>query len=140
MKLVPVAVAIFIKKNPDGLYDTFIQQRTAGSLKGQWEFPGGKIESGESSWDALCREIEEEVFFKIKTTGTLMGIYPVDYGEVRVLLNVFTIPWAQELESAAGKIVTLQKNADITQWKVDLLPANIPLVEDLCQGLYHQPS
>jgi 8-oxo-dGTP diphosphatase len=139
MKLVPVAVAIFIKKNPDGLYHTFIQQRTAGSLKGLWEFPGGKIESGESSWDALCREIEEEVFFKIKTPGTLMGIYPVDYGEVRVLLNVFTIPWAPELESAAGKIVTLQKNADITQWKVDLLPANIRLVEDLCQGLYHQP-
>lgn len=139
MKLVPVAVAIFIKKNPDGLFDTFIQQRTAGSLKGLWEFPGGKIESGESSWDALCREIEEEVFFKIKTPGTLMGIYPVDYGEVRVLLNVFQIPWAQELESAAGKIVTLQKNADISRWQVHLLPANIRLVEDLCQGLYHQP-
>ncbi len=139
MRLVPVAVAIFIKKNANGQFDTFIQQRTAGNLKGFWEFPGGKIESGESSWEALCREIEEEVYFKISSPGELMGIYPVDYGEVRVLLNVYKIPWAPELESAAGKIVTLQKNADITQWQVELLPANIRLVEDLCQGLYHQP-
>ena len=138
MKLVPVSVAIFVKEGADGLFKTFIQERTAGSLKGFWEFPGGKIEAGESSWDALCREIEEEVFFKIKTSGTLMGIYPVDYDDVRVLLNVFQIPWAPELENAAGKIVTLQKSGDVVDWKVDLLPANLRLVEDLCRQLYHQ--
>ncbi len=140
MILVPVSVAIFLKKNSDGLYDTFIQQRSSGSLKGFWEFPGGKIESGETSWQALCREIEEEVFFKVTHSGSLLGIYPVDYGAVRVLLNVFTIPWAVELEAAEGKIVTLQKSGGGESWGVDLLPANIRLVEDLCLGLYDQPS
>lgn len=138
MKLVPVAVAIFIKPTSSGLYQTFIQQRTYGSLKGFWEFPGGKIESEESSWQALCREIQEEVHFNISTDGFIIGIYPVDYGEVRVLLNVFKIPWDNSLDRAAGKIVTLQKNGSVEGWGVELLPANIRLVEDLCRGLYDQ--
>jgi len=138
MKLVPVAVAVFLKPLSDGLYQTFIQERTYGTLKGFWEFPGGKIESHESAWEGLCREIEEEVFIKITHTGKLYGIYPVDYGEVRVLLNVFTIPWMTELEEASGKIVTLQKSGNTKDWQVELLPANIRLVEELCRGLYDQ--
>lgn len=138
MRLVSVSVAIFVKENDSGEFQTFIQRRHYGSLEGFWEFPGGKIEADETSWQALCREIQEEVHLEIKSQGELMGIYPVDYGEVRVLLNVFKIPWDESLSRAAGKIVTLQKSGSVQNWGVEMLPANIRLVEDLCRGLYDQ--
>lgn len=45
-----------------------------GPLHGMWQFPGGKVEFGEHPWDALCRELHEELSLRI-TRGTLFGIY-----------------------------------------------------------------
>ena len=60
MKTVRVAAAVicdsFEKKK-----QIFATARGYGEFKGQWEFPGGKIESGETSQQALIREIKEEL-------------------------------------------------------------------------------
>lgn len=56
MKVIEVVAAIIYK---DGAY--FATQRGYGEFEGMWEFPGGKIESGESSVVALKREIQEEL-------------------------------------------------------------------------------
>ena len=56
MKVIEVVAAIIQR---DGAY--FATQRGYGEFEGMWEFPGGKIEPGESSEDALKREIQEEL-------------------------------------------------------------------------------
>ena len=56
MKKIEVVAAILHR---DGAY--FATQRGYGEFEGMWEFPGGKIEHGESSEDALKREIQEEL-------------------------------------------------------------------------------
>lgn len=56
MKTIEVVAAIILR---DGAY--FATQRGYGEFEGMWEFPGGKIEPGESREDALKREIQEEL-------------------------------------------------------------------------------
>lgn len=138
MILVPVSVAIFVRPSPEGRHQTWIQERTDGPLKGQWEFPGGKIEVGETPWDALVREIREETAVEVRGEGKLLGIYPVDYGEKRILLQVFVVPWQEALAQAKGKVVDLWPGCDGRGWNLPLLPANFALVEHLCRALYDE--
>lgn len=57
-----VVAAIFVRDNPqDSTPQILACQRGYGKWKGWWEFPGGKIEPGESDQEALCREILEEM-------------------------------------------------------------------------------
>ena len=61
MKTIRVVVAIIKAINEDGEPIIFATQRGYGDFKGGWEFPGGKIEEGETPQDALVREIREEL-------------------------------------------------------------------------------
>ena len=54
-----IKVVAAVIKNGNKIYAT---QRGYGEFKGGWEFPGGKIEQGETSQEALVREIEEELY------------------------------------------------------------------------------
>lgn len=136
MKLVPVSVAMFYRPAPGGRFETWVQVRTEGPLKDKWEFPGGKIEAGESPWEALVREIKEETNVTVTGSGELLGIFSHDYGDKRVLLHVFRVPWVETLAQAAGKIVPLTPQKNGAEWGLDLLPANFQLVEHLCRSLY----
>ena len=83
MKTIEVVAAIIIK---DG--EVFATQRGYGEFKGWWEFPGGKIESGECPEDALVREIREELDAEI-AVGDLLETIEWDYPNFHLTMHCF---------------------------------------------------
>ena len=61
MKEMRVCAAVIVRKNEKGQREVLCGQRTAGRHKGKWEFPGGKVEAGETLTQAVLREIKEEL-------------------------------------------------------------------------------
>ena len=66
----------------------FATERGYGEFKGQWEFPGGKIEVGETPQQALIREIQEELTVKIKV-GKLIDTIEYDYPKFHLNMKCF---------------------------------------------------
>ena len=83
MKTIEVVAAIIIK---DG--QVFATQRGYGQWQGWWEFPGGKIESGERPQDALVREIQEELDAEIEV-GDLLETVEWDYPDFHLTMHCF---------------------------------------------------
>ncbi|CAK6496373.1 8-oxo-dGTP diphosphatase [Pantoea sp. Nvir] len=98
MKHLQVAVGII--RNADK--EIFLAQRPASShMANMWEFPGGKIEPGESAEEALKRELLEETGIEV-TQATAIGSADHTYEALRVTLNFFLVegwkgePWGRE--------------------------------------------
>ncbi len=124
MKTVRVVAAV-IRDN----YRIFATARGYGDLKGGWEFPGGKIEVGETPEAALKREIMEELDIEI-SVGSLIDTIEYDYPTFHLSMDCF---WC-EIES--GEIVL--KEAEAARWltretldSVQWLPADITLIEKI---------
>ena len=124
MKTINVVAAI-IKENDK----IFVTQRGYGEFAGGWEFPGGKIEEGETPQQALVREIKEELDIKI-SVGELLDIVEYDYPTFHLSMKCF---WATIEE---GKLVLKEHMA--AKWlkkdelgTVDWLPADEGLVEKI---------
>ena len=107
----------------------FATARGYGELKGRWEFPGGKIEEGESPQEALMREIDEELETEI-SVGALIDTIEYDYPEFHLSMDCF---WA---EVAEGELVL--KEHEAAKWlsreeldSVDWLPADITIIEQI---------
>jgi len=83
MKTIEVVAAIILK---DG--QVFATQRGYGDWKGWWEFPGGKIEDGESPQEALVREIREELDAEIEV-GDLLETVEWDYPAFHLTMHCF---------------------------------------------------
>jgi len=82
-------VAVGVVRN--GLGEILIARRHGHSHQGGlWEFPGGKVEPGETAWDALRRELREELAITVERAGPLIRIAH-DYGDRRVLLDVWRV-------------------------------------------------
>lgn len=126
MKTIRVAAAI-ICDNLEAPSRIFATARGYGEFKGQWEFPGGKLEAGESPEEALCREIREELDTEIEVGGLLATI-AYDYPAFHLSMDCF---WAQV---KSGSLVL--KEAEAARWlavgelyDVQWLPADLSLVE-----------
>ena len=83
MKTIEVVAAIIKKDNK-----YFATQRGYGDFEGGWEFPGGKMEPGETPQDALIREIKEELDADI-TVGELIETVEYDYPTFHLTMHCF---------------------------------------------------
>ncbi|MGY3702983.1 DNA mismatch repair protein MutT [Vagococcus martis] len=103
------------------------------SLPGKWEFPGGKIESGETKEQALVREIKEELLISVQLEEKEFASVSFDYDFGRVNLSTFICHLEsgepQLTEHLQSKWVSFDK---LTQ--LDWAPADIPIVEKLMEA------
>lgn len=120
-----VTAAIIIDKSK-----ILIAQRGANEkLAGKWEFPGGKIELGETQQECLKREIREELEVDIEV-GNYLGesIYTYPNGEIKLIAYFATILDGEMKLSVHDKVewITI---SEIDEY--DFAPADIPFVEKL---------
>ncbi len=111
----------------------FATQRGYGNYKDWWEFPGGKIEAGETPEQALKREIEEELDTEIKV-GDFIDTIEYDYPEFHLSMDCFWCEIVEGepklLEAEAAKWLK-KEELDSVRW----LPADITIIEKIRQDL-----
>ncbi|MEW6981340.1 8-oxo-dGTP diphosphatase MutT [Colwelliaceae bacterium 6471] len=124
-KSVLVAVGVIVREQ-----QFFLTKRASNVHQGnKWEFPGGKVEQGETVAQALSRELQEEIAIDVLSCQPLMQIQH-DYGDKHVTLEVFIVdnflgePKAQEGQQEAWFSLT-----DLT--KLEFPDANQAIVEQL---------
>ena len=104
----------------------FATAKGYGEFKGQWEFPGGKVEVGETPKQALVREIKEELEIDIKV-GDLIDTIKYDYPTFHLSMDCFWCKIIQGelklVEAEAARWLTKEELYDV-QW----LPADISLI------------
>lgn len=128
MKTIRVVAAVIRKGNR-----IFATQRGYGEFKDGWEFPGGKIEPGETPQEALVREIREELETEIRV-GDLIDTIEYDYPAFHLSMDCF---WC-EIEEGSLEL----KEHEAAKWldreslyTVDWLPADVGLVEKIREGM-----
>jgi 8-oxo-dGTP diphosphatase len=94
-KLVHVAVGVITKKDSEGNLIFFLTKRLEGVHQGgKWEFPGGKVEKGETVAQALARELKEEVAIEVLSCQSFLKVehtYRSEKGDKTVCLDVYIV-------------------------------------------------
>ena len=107
----------------------FATAKGYGEFKGQWEFPGGKVEAGETPQQALAREIQEELATKIRV-GDLITTIEYDYPAFHLSMDCF---WC-EVEEGKLKLLEAEDARWLTKEKlysVSWLPADMKLIAEI---------
>lgn len=124
MKRIEVVAAIIVQDNM-----IFATQRGYGDFKDGWEFPGGKIEPGESPQEALVREIEEELDATIEV-GEHLCTVDHDYPKFHITMHCYICSIIDGaltlLEHEAARWLKREE-----LWTVEWLPADVDVVKAL---------
>ena len=123
-----VEVAVAVLQRPDGTF--LMAQRPEGkAYAGYWEFPGGKVESGESPYHALVRELHEELGIDVETAYPwLTRVFTYPHATVR--LNFFRVTsWKGEPHGRENQLLSWQRLPELTVSPI--LPANTPIMRAL---------
>lgn len=129
MKYLQIAVGII--RNEQG--DIFISQRGGDShLAGLWEFPGGKIESGESPYDGLVRELAEETGINVQQ-ATLLSEQDYQFDDRSLTLYFYLVEqWNHQPYGKEGQPTRWVNQRDL---KIDEFPeSNRQIIEQLQRG------
>ena len=130
-KSIEVVAAIIIDEGK-----IFATQRGYGEFKDGWEFPGGKIEAGETPEDALVREIREELKAEIEVNSFLHTV-EYEYPKFHLTMHCFICSLKTceitLVEHEAAKWLSMER-IDSVEW----LPADIEVVEKLKQRWIHR--
>ena len=128
MKTIRVVAAIIINNG-----EVFVTQRGYGDFKGGWEFPGGKIDAGETPEEALIREIKEELDTEVKVIE-LLDTVEYDYPNFHLSMDCFIC------NIKSGDLVL--KEHEAAQWltketlnSVNWLPADLGLIDKIREYL-----
>ena len=128
MKTIRVVAAIIIKNEK-----VFATQRGYGDFKGGWEFPGGKIDAGETPEEALIREIKEELDTEVEIIE-LLDTVEYDYPNFHLSMDCFIC------NIKTGDLVL--KEHEAAQWltketldTVNWLPADLGLIDKIREYL-----
>lgn len=129
MKTIKVVAAVIKSINQNNEPIIFATQRGYGEFKGGWEFPGGKIEAGETPQEALKREIKEELDTEISVKDLICTV-EYDYPKFHLSMDCF---WCEIIN---GNLV-LKEHEDakwLTKDKLDSvewLPADLSLIDKI---------
>jgi len=128
MKTVKVVAAVICDsiKEKNKIFAT---ARGYGDLKGGWEFPGGKVEEGETSQEALVREIQEELDTLIEV-GPYIDTIEYDYPTFHLSMDCFYCEVKEghlELKEAEAAKWLTKDNIDDVAW----LPADVTLIDKI---------
>ncbi|MCC5791124.1 MAG: NUDIX domain-containing protein [Legionellaceae bacterium] len=131
MKWLDVAVAVIRKRD-----SVLVSQRPLHATHGgMWEFPGGKIEPGESVEEALRRELEEEINIQVQSMRPLLEVQH-DYGSWGVTL------WVGDVLTFSGTPVAREQQLQLMWLPCQALPhypfpkANQAIIQYLCNKTY----
>lgn len=131
-------VSVVIPLRKQGVsWQAWVQlRREDGPLDGYFEFPGGKIESGEDSYQAAARELLEEVEINVSADSLkLFQVMNYDYSDRRVCLY-FHLLMVTDIEAGWQR----GQWHELSALPSKMLAANIPIVEILKDYLVHEPE
>lgn len=127
--LLVVAVALINEQD-----EILLAQRPEGkSMAGLWEFPGGKVESGETPEEALSREIMEELGVEIsRKVLKPLNFASFDYQSFHLLMPLYTCTeWLGEIEAREGQNFAWVDRSMLHHYPAP--PADIPLFDALAE-------